>query len=246
MTNRSSELWKAYLEALRNSLDAPSDLSSLFEIMKKALLPCFEYLSDTEAVWKSIEKYSKTDEVVEYDQVKWIIEDQNWLMPEAAKSLFLNIKTDNDSVLADIQRIARMDILEDRDKLILILGYLEPLVRMYLQELNIEIKDDNSLTCDKTKKAMHSKVDGKAMELCVHKLFTICAIIFIIYKDCRHVEGDKKLPHRNQILHSGIKEYNQEEIASAYNTLIAYIYIMYKYTRELGSSVTKMLDHNIK
>ena len=52
------------------------------------------------------------------------------------------------------------------------------------------------------------------------------------YKDFKNSEmkPDRRLPHRNNILHRGTLQYSDEEIELAYYTLVAYILFIYEFS----------------
>ena len=56
----------------------------------------------------------------------------------------------------------------------------------------------------------------------------VAAIVMVVYADTRNIENtiDRRLPHRNNILHNGIVDYGNDELCKAYRCLVSFIAII--------------------
>lgn len=158
---------------------------------------------------------------LKYEDVDWIFMEENYIKPEASVKDILAIKDANPE-LKYIQKIVGGNY-PYRDKLVLLCGYIEPFI--YAQvgiDCHGRIKHDIDVMVDKS----HS------LDVKNYRLLMIYTLIAIIFKDFlnRDFLPDKRLPHRNSILHNGITSYSDKEVEMAYYTLLVYIYMIYDYS----------------
>jgi hypothetical protein len=159
-------------------------------------------------------------EEIKFEDVEWLFMEAGFLKPEASINAVLKIKNVNPE-LEYIQRIIKNDY-PFRDKLVLLCGYIEPYIYSQVGfDSNGNIKNDIDKKVDKSNK----------LDMNDYYLLMIYLIITIIFKNFNNnLIPDKRIPHRNCILHKGILSYTDVEIELAYYTLVAYIYLIYDYS----------------
>ena len=167
-------------------------------------------------------------EKLRYEDVEWLFMEENYIKPQASVKDILAIKDANPE-LKYIQKIVGSDY-PYRDKLVLLCGYIEPFI--YAQvgiNCHGHLKNDIDAIVDKSHR----------LNVKEYRLLMIYMLIAIIFKDFLNKDyiPDKRLPHRNCILHNGIVSYSDEEVEMAYYTLLVNIYMIYDYAiknKEIG------------
>ncbi len=201
-------------------MEIEQNLVSIMEYLQKRFSEVIDNLHNDKYV-DNLKVLIKDSKAVRYEDITWIFEEVNFLHPSAAFDLIGTMVVDSEDFEC-IRNVISED-LPYKYKLILVLGFLEPYIynRLCIVSGN-DIKNDVELLLNRDHK----------LDLEDHKRAVVYAIVCIIYKNFKNPKRtpDKRLPHRNVIFHNGIQDYKDEEIELAYQTLIAFVYILTKYT----------------
>ena len=158
-----------------------------------------------------------------YENTKWILEDYGLDYLENNREI--NLRTNmNSNLIKYIIDIINSENLKEREKLIILLAHMEPLLYMVMRitrvsrgsiknEIEEKVKENSSMSAEHIYK------------------FYILAITLIVFSNTDNYteEIDRRMPFRNNILHNGIVEYGDKDIKEAYNLLVNYVSIIVNY-----------------
>ena len=176
-------------------------------------------IKDTQ-FFENVQKLQKIN--LHYEDVIWVTEE-----------LGVNYSKDNWEKLSDgvsaksplqqyIARIIVDQTLDNREKLIVLLAHMEPLIYETLEMTktkNSKIKTDVCEVSVKQNSGMTSESFGKVFVL---------AVVYIVFANTNSYTEiiDTRLPFRNNILHNGIVVYGNDDIELAYELLVDLIEIL--------------------
>lgn len=190
-------------------------LSAFAEILKN--IP--DDIKDTQ-FFENVQKLQKIN--LHYEDVIWVVEEfgVNYTKDNWGKL------SDGDSSKSPLQQyIARIIVdqtLDNREKLIVLLAHMEPLIYETLEMTktkNSKIKNDVCEVSVKQNSGMTSESFGKVFVL---------AVVYIVFAntDSYTEKIDTRLPFRNNILHNGIVMYGNDDVGVAYGLLVDLIEIL--------------------
>lgn len=203
------------------------DDSRTFDSMAKSLYAAIEIFSNAveqlhnDKIYKKI--VDQQNASISYEDVEGYFLEFGILEPRGAIEFLLSSEKSLEEY-EYMRGIVASDKISMRDKLVLLLGYLEAFVYKRLKiPSNAGIKNDVEKLVDKTNK----------INLEDSKMLTVYGIVCVIYKrfDKQGIVIDKRIPHRNYVLHNGTLDFDDKEIESAYFMLVLFIYIINEYTR---------------
>lgn len=190
-------------------------LSAFAELLKN--IP--DDIKDTQ-FFENVQKLQKIN--LHYEDVIWVTEEFG-----------VNYSKDNWEKLSDgystksplqqyIARIIVDQTLANREKLIVLLAHMEPLIYETLEMTktkNSKIKTD---VCEVSVK-QNSGMTSESFE----KVFVL-AVVYIVFANTNSYTEiiDTRLPFRNNILHNGIVMYGNDDIDLAYELLVDLIEIL--------------------
>ena len=188
-------------------------LTAFTEILKN--LP--DDIKDTQ-FFENVQKLQKIN--LHYEDVIWVTEDfgvsytkDNWVkLSDGSKSPLQQY----------IARIIVDQTLDNREKLIVLLAHVEPLIYETLEMTktkNSKIKTDVCEVSVKQNSGMSSESFGNIYVL---------AVMYIVFAntDSYTEQIDARLPFRNNILHNGIVMYGNDDVDLAYGLLVDLIEIL--------------------
>ena len=156
-----------------------------------------------------------------YEDVVWLIEDFGVSYSE--KSWKKILEGENKSELHRyISKIILSTSIEKREKIIILLAHIEPLI---YDTLNMSRVTNSKLKNDVKKVSIHEN-EGMSRES-LEKIYVL-AVFYIVFAgtDYYTEKIDNRLPFRNNILHNGIVTYSDGDIEIAYELLVNLIEIL--------------------
>ena len=199
-----------------------------FDGLVKSLYTALQYLCDAAEQLHNDKIYARIvnqkNSRIRYEDLEYLFLEVDVLKPKGVIGLFL--KSDCSSKASEeykyMQGIVANETMSIRDKLALLLCYLEPYIYKHLNIFRKHgIKKDLEVLVDKT-----NKIDSRD-----YKKLTVYGIVCVLFKDFKKTKIviDRRIPHRNDILHNGTLDYNDKEIESAYYMLVLFIHIINVY-----------------
>ncbi len=172
---------------------------------------------------KEKELYEKLNRIDPYkaihkEDIRWIIRDYDTL-----DEALLDFEEDViflDSKLGEyIKDIVYSGTIEKREKVVLLLSHIEPLIKVCLGD-NLELGNGIKR---KVSDAVIPKLD-RVTEGNIGRIY-ILAITKVIFAKTDEFKDDidKRIPFRNNILHNGICEYGSEDIEEMYFILVVFV-----------------------
>lgn len=167
-----------------------------------------------------VQKLSKIN--LRYEDVVWLVEDFGLSYTEEKWQRFLECEKDNSNLYRYIAKTIVSDSMEKREKLIILLAHMEPLIYKTLEIAkipNVSLKPAVKRVSIEDNKGMSAENLGKIYVL---------AVTYIVFAntDSYTDEIDKRIPFRNNILHNGIVQYSDKDIDVAYDLLVDLIKIL--------------------
>jgi hypothetical protein len=159
---------------------------------------------------------------LKYEDVVWLIDDFGTSYTE---SKWKKIAENEDAKFA-LQRyigeIVSSSSLNKREKLIILLAHMEPLIyetTKISKGSNDHLKEEVERVSIKNNQGMSAESLGKIYVL---------AVMYIVFANTsKYTDAiDKRMPFRNNILHNGIVTYSDEDIDVAYDLMINLIEIL--------------------
>lgn len=199
----------------------------------KAMLAFIEFLQN---IPDDIKETQLFEEVQRLNKVNLHYEDVIWIVDEFGlkytKEIWKELSKAEKSGQALHQYMAEIVVsesIEQREKLIVLLAHIEPLI---YETLKIS-KIPNVGLKSAVKKVSIDENEGMSAEN-LAKIYVL-AVTYIIFArtDNYTEEIDKRIPFRNNILHNGIVLYSDEEVSIAYELLVDLIEILLQVNRSM-------------
>lgn len=157
-----------------------------------------------------------------YEDVVWLVEDFGLIYTEENWQGMLKSEYNKSDLHQYIAKTILSTSMGKREKLIILLAHIEPLIYETLEISKIK----NMRLKPAVKKVSVEDNEGMSAE----SLGKICvmAVTYIIFAntDAYTDEIDKRIPFRNNILHNGVVMYSDEDIDVAYELLLGLIEIL--------------------
>ncbi len=157
-----------------------------------------------------------------YEDIVWIVEDFGLIYTEENWQSMLKSEQNKSNLHQYIAKTILSTSMEKREKLIILLAHVEPLIYKTL-----EISKTKNM---KVKKAVNkvSVEDNEGMSAESLGKIYVLAVTYIVFAntDSYTEEIDKRIPFRNNILHNGIVLYSDEDIDVTYELLLGLIEIL--------------------
>ena len=194
----SSEAMKAFIEFIIN---IPDDIK------------------DTQFFTK-VQKLQKVN--LHYEDVIWLVDDFGLNYTDEIWKNLSEDENDKSKLCRYIAKIIVASSIAKREKLIVLLAHMEPLIYETLEISKIP----NERLKPTVKKVSIEENVGMSVES-LGKIFVL-AVMHIVFAntDSYTEEIDKRIPFRNNILHNGIIMYADEDIDVAYELLVDLIEIL--------------------
>lgn len=157
-----------------------------------------------------------------YEDVVWLVEDFGLIYTEGNWQGMLKSEHNKSDLHQYIAKTILSTSMEKREKLIILLAHIEPLIYETLEISKIK----NMRLKPAVKKVSVEDNEGMSAES-LGKIYVL-AVTYIIFAntDAYTDEIDKRIPFRNNILHNGIVMYSVEDIDAAYELLLGLIEIL--------------------
>lgn len=194
----SSEAMKAFIEFIINIPDDIKDTQFFAEVQK-------------------LQKIN-----LHYEDVIWLVDDFGLNYTDEIWRKLSEDENDKSELCRYIAKIIVASSMEKREKLIVLLAHMEPLIYESLEMSKIP----NERLKPAVKKVSIEENVGMSAEN-LGKIFVL-AVMHIVFAntDSYTEEIDKRIPFRNNILHNGIIMYADEDIDFAYELLVDLIEIL--------------------
>ena len=157
-----------------------------------------------------------------YEDVVWIVEDFGLIYTEEKWQGMLKSEHNKSDLHQYIAKTILSTSMEKREKLIILLAHIEPLIYKTL-----EISKTKNMKLKPVVKKVSVENNGSMSAESLGKIYVL-AVTYIIFAntDAYTDEIDKRIPFRNNILHNGIVMYSDEDIGVAYELLLGLIEIL--------------------
>lgn len=153
-----------------------------------------------------------------YEEVEGVFAELDISDTEEAKAEIQKYIDKDNVIHSYLSNIIENDCFGDREKLIIILCHFERLIYSTLRREKKRKEGAKDMFKNELLKNNH----GMDMEnLYKTVLLAITNIVFANTDNFTHV--DKRLPFRNNILHRGLVDYSDEEVNTAYKTLLIFV-----------------------
>lgn len=165
-----------------------------------------------------------------YEEVEWLFEELEIFSIEDART---DIQTciDQDNTLHNyIKNIMENDCLGDREKLIIILCHFERLIYSTLRRE----KKRREVAKDMLKSELIKNNHGIDKEN-IYKTILLALTNIVFANTDNFTNVDKRLPFRNNILHRGLIDYSDEEVNTAYKTLLIFVAHIIQMNKDLST-----------
>lgn len=169
------------------------------------------------------EKVQKLQKInLNYEDVVWLVTDFGLSYTDEAWQKLSVCENGKSDLHRYISKIIASTSMEKREKLIVLLAHMEPLIYETLERS----KEENSKLKQDVRK-ISIKENGGISSESLGKIFVL-AVMYIVFAntDSYTDEIDKRIPFRNNILHNGIVMYTDEDIEVAYALLVDLIEIL--------------------
>ena len=157
-----------------------------------------------------------------YEDVIWIVEDFGLIYTEENWQGMLKSEQNKSDLHQYIARTILSTSMGKREKLIILLAHIEPLIYKTL-----EISKTKNMKVKTAVNKVSVDDNGGMSAESLGKIYVL-AVTYIIFAntDSYTNEIDKRIPFRNNILHNGIVMYSDEDIDVAYELLLGFIEIL--------------------
>lgn len=212
-------------------LKASKDMAKIVEGINvtaslKALETFAEYLQNIPDDIKDTIFFGKVQDLkninLRYEDVVWIVEDFGLIYTEEKWQGMLKSEHNKSDLHQYIAKTILSTSMEKREKLIILLAHIEPLIYKTL-----EISKTKNMKVKTAVNKVSVDDNGGMSAESLGKIYVL-AVTYIIFAntDSYTNEIDKKIPFRNNILHNGIVMYSDEDIDVAYELLLGFIEIL--------------------
>lgn len=157
-----------------------------------------------------------------YEDVVWIVEDFGLIYAEEKWQGMLKSEHNKSDLHQYIAKTMLSTSMEKREKLIILLAHIEPLIYKTL-----EISKTRNMKLKFAVNKVSVDNNGGMSAESIGKIYVL-AVMYIIFAntDAYTDEIDKRIPFRNNILHNGIVMYSDKDIDVAYELLLGLIEIL--------------------
>ena len=192
----------------------------------KALETFAEYLQNIPDDIKDTIFFGKVQDLkninLRYEDVVWIVEDFGLIYTEEKWQGMLKSEHNKSDLHQYIAKTILSTSMEKREKLIILLAHIEPLIYKTL-----EISKTRNMKLKFAVNKVSVDDNGGMSAESLGKIYVL-AVTYIIFAktDAYTDEIDKRIPFRNNILHNGIVMYSDEDIDVAYELLLGLIEIL--------------------
>lgn len=198
------------INKMMEELNVSATYNKLVEFLKN--LP--DDIQET-VLFQRIIKFEKSE--ITYEDVQWILDIFGYENNDTTIQILRNRNN-----MSDLDKyilfIIESEKIAYREKLIVLLAHMEPLV---YQTISYERK-----SWDRVKHIVSQNVkQTHEMEMESYAKVLLAGIVFIVFSNVDSYENDvdRRIPFRNYILHRGAMSYSEEEIKKAYETLVFFI-----------------------
>jgi hypothetical protein len=197
------------------------------------LLTFAEFLRNIPKDIKDTEFYGKIEKLgrknLYYEDVVWLVENFGLNYTEATWQKLSECEDAKSDLYRYIGKIVLSTSMEKREKLVVLLAHMEPLI---YNALKIS-KAANIGPKQAVREVSEEKNEGMSVEsLGKMYVFAITLIVFA-RTDSYTKKIDKRMPFRNNILHNGIVKYSDEDVDIAYELLVNFIEIIMRVKERL-------------
>ncbi len=206
------------MKILSNSVDS-FILGESFSKIQELLSGLPSDVKETKFYGMAEELYSKKD--IRYEDITWITDYYS------ADGLILDDFSWDDETSEDgkllkyIREIIDSKGIGNREKLVLLMAHIEPLV---YNTLSMQKKTEGPLK-SKIHDGIIKNMDS-GMKASGFAIVFIAAIVYIVFARTETFSFiDSRIPFRNNILHNGVLGYSDEDVEAAYDLLVKYICI---------------------
>lgn len=184
--------------------------------------PLVKYLESLpEDVTKS-DIYIKADSIdaaTQYEDIQWITSyDISYVNTQNPEKYIQEDFETTSEISRYIQKVVLDDAIGNREKLVVLLSHFE----FYLHS---KVVFDEGMGI-KTKFRDAVKKSGGKYSAETIALAVTYAIVKVVFANTDNSTFDRRLPHRNDILHNGTLGYSDDEISTAYILLLSFISII--------------------
>lgn len=212
-------------------LKASKDMAKIVEGINvtaslKALETFAEYLQNIPDDIKGTIFFGKVQDLkninLRYEDVVWIVEDFGLIYTEEKWQGMLKSEHNKSDLHQYIAKTILSTSMEKREKLIILLAHIEPLIYKTL-----EISKTRNMKLKFAVNKVSVDDNGGMSAESIGKIYVL-AVMYIIFAntDAYTDEIDKRIPFRNNILHNGIVMYSDKDIDVAYELLLGLIEIL--------------------
>ncbi len=197
------------------------------------LLTFAEFLRNIPKDIKNTEFYGKIIELKKkdlyYEDVVWLVEDFGLSYTETTWQKLTECKNTTSDLYQYIGKIVISTSMEKREKLVVLLAHMEPLICKTLKmskTANIGFRRAVENFSEEKIKGMSADSLGQVFVLAI-------TLIVFAKTDSYTKKIDKRIPFRNNILHNGTVKYSDEDVDIAYELLVNYIEIIMRVKERL-------------
>lgn len=212
-------------------LKASKDMAKIVEGINvtaslKALETFAEFLQNIPDDIKDTIFFGKVQDLkninLRYEDVVWLVEDFGLIYTEENWQGMLKSEHNKSDLHQYIAKMILSTSMEKREKLIILLAHIEPLIYKTL-----EISKTRNMKLKFAVNKVSVDDNGGMFAESIGKIYVL-AVMYIIFAntDAYTDEIDKRIPFRNNILHNGIVMYSDEDIDVAYELLLGLIEIL--------------------
>lgn len=222
--NMTENLSRVFLKASKDMTKIVEGINVTASL--KALETFAEFLQNIPDDIKDTIFFGKVQDLkninLRYEDIVWIVEDFGLIYTEENWQSMLKSEQNKSNLHQYIAKTILSTSMEKREKLIILLAHVEPLIYKTL-----EISKTKNM---KVKKAVNkvSVEDNEGMSAESLGKIYVLAVTYIVFAntDSYTEEIDKRIPFRNNILHNGIVLYSDEDIDVTYELLLGLIEIL--------------------
>lgn len=222
--NMTENLSRVFLKASKDMTKIVEGINVTASL--KALETFAEFLQNIPDDIKDTIFFGKVQDLkninLRYEDIVWIVEDFGLIYTEENWQSMLKSEQNKSNLHQYIAKTILSTSMEKREKLIILLAHVEPLIYKTL-----EISKTKNM---KVKKAVNkvSVEDNEGMSAESLGKIYVLAVTYIVFAntDSYTEEIDKRMPFRNNILHNGIVLYSDEDIDVTYELLLGLIEIL--------------------
>lgn len=164
-------------------------------------------------------KAESIDASTRYEEIQWITSyDISYVNTQNPEKYIQDYFETSSNISKYIQKVVLDDSVAKREKIVVLLSHFE-------SYLHSKVEFDKGLGI-KNKFRDVVKKDGGAYSAETIALAVSYAIVRIVFANTDNSNFDRRLPHRNDILHNGTLGYSDDEIFTAYTLLLSFICII--------------------